>query len=154
MALFFTFIPKNSHMFWNHLYFFSFSATQWCFSTYRNVLNYDRSCFYVRPYSNTSSTIIYDATFFSPRYLYNVSHSVCILITIAKNVGSAFRSLIGITFHRRFPSGVKNSIIPCASSSSTTCQYPLSMSTSIKCFASVLMSCTESSNLGMGTRYG
>ena len=92
----------------------------------------DMSCSDVHPHNNTSLTIIFDATFFRPRSLSNVFHSVCIFVLIAKTFGFTFRSLIGITFYRQFPSGVKNTSLSCTSSSATTCQYPLSMSTEIK----------------------
>ena len=85
----------------------------------------------MRPYSNTSSIIIFDATFFKPRYLVSVYYSIFSFIIIATNVGAEFRGPICITFHRRFPFGVKNASISRPASYATTCQYPQSMSIAI-----------------------
>ena len=85
----------------------------------------------MRSYINTSSTIIFEAKIFKPCYLAIVFHSICFVV-VDTNIGAEFRVPMGITFHHRFPSGTKNASIYRASSSATTCQYPLSISTAIK----------------------
>ena len=45
----------------------------------------------MRPYSNTSSTISFDAEFFRPLFLANVSNFIYSFIVITKNGGDAFR---------------------------------------------------------------
>ena len=115
-----TSIPTNLHLYWNHFHFFSFSVAWWCFRKFRTVLKYDRSCLNVRPYSNKSPTMIFWCNIFSPRSWDIVSHSIFSFILIAKNVEAAFRSPIGITFHRRFTHGVNNDSISCAP---FLCQY-------------------------------
>ena len=132
------------------MHFFSFSVTWWRFRTSRTVLKYSRSCFAVSPYGNTSSTMISDATLFSLDYLANLSYSIYSFIIISTNVGASFRPPIGTTFHFHFPSRVKNASISHASSYVTTFQYSLSMSTVIKYFAYVSISCTSSSQQGGG----
>ena len=57
-------------------------------------------------------------------------------------------------FHLWFLSRVKNSSVSCASFSTTTCQWPLSMSTEIKYFSYVSMSCNTSLQQGMGKANG
>ena len=149
-----TYIPTKLHLSWNNLHFFSFSVSPWGFSKSRNVLKDARSSFVVCAYSNTWSTMIFYATFISPRSLDNTYHSICSFIHIATNVGAAFRASIVINFHRRFPSGMNNASLSHDSYSATTCQYPLSISTAIKYFASGLVSCTATSQLGMGKANG
>ena len=95
-------------------------------------MKYARSFFVVRPYNNTSSKMVFDATFFSPRSLANASNSTCSFIIIATNVGAEFSYPIGTTFHHQFLSRLKNASIYSASYSATTCQYSLSMYTEIK----------------------
>ena len=58
-----TYIPINLHLPWNHMHVFSCSVARWCFRVSRTILKYSRICFHVRPYSNTSSTMIFDYTF-------------------------------------------------------------------------------------------
>ena len=55
------------------------------------------------------------------RSLDSVPYSICSFVIIATNVRAAFRSLIGITFHRHFTPREKNVSITHTSSSSTTC---------------------------------
>ena len=100
-------------------------------------MEYARICFSESPYSNTSSTTIFDAKNFSPLSLAKISHSICSFIIIAANVGAGFSSTIGITFHYRFLPGANNSSLSWASSSATTFQYPLSIYTA-KNFSFVL----------------
>ena len=64
--------------------------------------------------------MIFDATFFSQCSLHNVSRYICsFIIIIAKKFAAAFRSPKCITFHLRFPSGMKNDSISCALSFTT-----------------------------------
>ena len=53
-------------------------------------MKYARSFFVVRPYNNTSSKMVFDATFFSPRSLANASNSTCSFIIIATNVAERY----------------------------------------------------------------
>ena len=131
----------NLHLSWNYFHPFIFSLSWWCFRMSRTVMNYDSSFLDVRPYRNTSSTIIFDATFFKPRSLAIVSHFICSFIIVAAPVV--------ITFRRLFPSGVKNVSISYQSSSAATCQYQISISTTIKYFVSVSMCFTTSSQQSM-----
>ena len=118
---------------------FSFSVAWWFFRTFRTVMKYSRIYSAVCPYSNTSSTINFDVRFFKPCYLASFYHSIFRFIVIATHIVAALRYHIGINFHRLFPSGVKNANLSRDSSSNTTCQYPLSIFTEIKYFASVSM---------------
>ena len=58
-----TYIPTKSHIYWNHFHFFSFSIARWCFRMFRTAQKYSRLFSDVCTYRNTSSKIIYDATF-------------------------------------------------------------------------------------------
>ena len=59
-----TSIPTNYHLSLNHFHLSRFSVVCYHFRTYRTVPKYAKICFAVHPYSNTSSTIIFDTTFF------------------------------------------------------------------------------------------
>ena len=149
-----TSIPTKLHPHWNHFQLFSFSVSRWCFRTSRTVPKYARHCVSVSPCSNTSSKMIFWGENFNPISLDNVSHYIFSFIIIAKNIGAKFREPIGITFHRLFLSGKNNSSLSRAYYSASTCQYSLFISTAIKYLASVLMSCTASSQRGMGKENG
>ena len=120
----------------------------------RTVMKYVSTWYTVIPYSKTSSTIILYATFFIPISLANMSHIIHVFVVIVKNVGSASRGPISITFICHFPSAVKNTNPSCASSSANNFQYLLYKSPTINYFASVSISCTKSSQQGMGKASG
>ena len=138
-----TSIPTNSHISWNHLHLFNFSVSQWCIGTSSTILKYERIFSDVRPHSNKSSTKIFEVIFLSSCSFVNMSHFFCRIIIIDTNVGAAFNAPKGITLHHWFMSGVETSSLYRASYYATTCQYPLSMSTTIKYFSYVSMPCTN-----------
>ena len=115
-------VPTHLHLSWNHFHFLRFSVLPWCFSKSITVLKYSSICSAVQTYRNTSSTMVFDATFSSSYFFAYVSHYFCSFTDISKTIGYEFNAPIFITLHSRFPSKFNNSSFNLASSSATTFQ--------------------------------